>query len=381
MNRVRAIVCGALCLLPMLAKAADWPCFRADAQRSGATDEALSFPLSPAWIVVADPPAPAWPDSHWEENRVAFDHAFAPVIAGGLVLFGSSADDTLRALDLETGEERWSFVTGGPVRFAPHVESNRCYVAGDDGFVHCLDAASGKSIWSVRVAPEDDQVIGNGRMISRWPCRSGVLVDRGVVYVTAGMWPTEGIVVTALDAGTGRVLWCNDTSGYYYRKQPYPSGYAFGGVAPQGYLLLADDVLLVPTGRGLPAGFDRVTGRLLHCRPAATTDKDGASWGLVVGQTVIARLWPGWSRVRSGALQGLRANTGNSSWRLPALHWPAVLGKDTLYAPAFDSKLNAMTCRASRPGSAVWSAPCEPPLSMAFAGGTLVLGGTNHLQA
>ena len=28
--------------------AAEWPCYRADARRSGVTDEALQFPLSPA---------------------------------------------------------------------------------------------------------------------------------------------------------------------------------------------------------------------------------------------------------------------------------------------------------------------------------------------
>ena len=111
-------------------------------------------------------------------------------------------------------------------------------------------------------------------MISRWPCRSGVLVVDGVVYATAGMWPSEGIYLYALDAATGRVLWCNDTSASLYLPHPHDSA-SFGGPAPQGYLLAAKDVLLVPTGQASPAGFDRRTGRLLPARRRAASEHGG----------------------------------------------------------------------------------------------------------
>ncbi|MCA9070032.1 MAG: PQQ-binding-like beta-propeller repeat protein, partial [Planctomycetaceae bacterium] len=42
---------------------------------------------------------------------------------------------------------------------------------------------------------------------------------------------------------------------------------ALGGVAPQGYLVASQGVLLVPTGRSTPAGFDLETGKLLYCNP------------------------------------------------------------------------------------------------------------------
>jgi len=102
-------------------------------------------------------------------------------------------------------------------------------------------------------------------MISRWPLRSGVLVNSGTCYVTAGMWPSEGVYVYALDADTGEVIWCNDTSDNMYIMQPHDA-YALTGVAPQGYVLASKDVLLVPTGRALPAAYDRSTGRLLYYR-------------------------------------------------------------------------------------------------------------------
>ena len=57
-------------------------------------------------------------------------------------------------------------------------------------------------------------------MISRWPIRTGVLVLGDVAYFAAGMWPSEGIYLWALDAATGRRIWCNDTSGTMYIHLP-----------------------------------------------------------------------------------------------------------------------------------------------------------------
>lgn len=54
-------------------------------------------------------------------------------------------------------------------------------------------------------------MIGNGRVISRWPLRSGVAVRDGTVYFSAGMWPSEGIFVYALSVADGQVVWKNDT--------------------------------------------------------------------------------------------------------------------------------------------------------------------------
>jgi len=269
--------------------AADWPCYKADAARSGVTEEKFEFPLRLSWVYEpSQPPCPAWPEPSREMHRVDFDYAFQPVAVNGLVYFGSSADDTIRALEMGTGRIKWRFTTGGPVRFAPHIANGKCYAASDDGFAYCLDAATGKLVWKFRAAPEDRQVVGNGRMISRWPCRSGVLVDNGVAYVTAGMWPSEGIYVYALDANTGEQLWCNDTSGAMYLVYPH-GAYAVGGVAPQGYLLASKDRLLVTTGRSVPAAFERDSGRFLY--RAHYRDKPllsaGGSWATIAGDLLF----------------------------------------------------------------------------------------------
>src|SRR5215210_5186172 len=87
----------------------DWPMAGRDAQRSGFTPEELPANLSLRWThASAHPPMPAWPSS----DRLAFDRVSVPIVSGGLVFFGSSADGKLVALDGATGRERWSFFTG-----------------------------------------------------------------------------------------------------------------------------------------------------------------------------------------------------------------------------------------------------------------------------
>jgi len=276
-------IAGALCVLVFGALvlpqvcAADWPTYRADAARSGVTEESLRFPLKLRWVYTpSQPPAPAWEAAtRAEARRNDIDSAPQPVVADGLVFFGSSADDTVRALDLGSGKLKWRFTTGGPVRFAPAIDSGRAYVASDDGWLYCLQARTGRPVWQFRGAPADDQLIGNGRMISRWPLRTGPVVRDGMVHVTAGMWPAEGVCVYGLDARTGEVLWRNDTSDTIWMTQPHGGAYALTGVAPQGYLAASEDVLLVPTGRAVPAGYDRRTGRLLYYQHASAKKNGG----------------------------------------------------------------------------------------------------------
>ncbi len=250
--------------------AADWPTYLGDNGRRGATADALNMPLTKQWAFKPlHAPRPSWPNPGKEARKVAFDLAFHVAAAAGRVYFASSADDQVYCLDAATGAVRWSAFTGGPIRVAPALWRGRVYVGSDDGRAYCFDAKDGREVWRVRGAPGLRRAVGTGRVVSVWPVRTGVLVQKGVAYFIAGLFPSEGVFVCAADAETGDVLWRNGTSGQVYLQLPHPGAEAFSGVSPQGPLVATDSHLIVSTGRNVPAVYDLKTGALVEYDPEA----------------------------------------------------------------------------------------------------------------
>jgi len=261
----RWLVLAVLAAAPLAAAAGDWPTYRNDNARSGVTTEAVKPPLTQCWVFQPQhAPQPAWGEpnprpvggwhGHTEQRRVHFDDAFHVAVSGGAVYFGSSADGTVVSLDAATGRERWSALTGGPVRLAPTVWRDKVYFGSDDGFVYCLRAGDGGEQWRFQAAPSERKVLGSGKMISLWPVRTGVLVDDGTAYFGAGIFPAERVSMYAVDAEDGRLTWCNDACGDAPQSR----------MSPQGYLLASNSRLFTPLGRVSPAAFDRQDGRLLY---------------------------------------------------------------------------------------------------------------------
>ncbi len=250
-----------VCAIAPESAADDWPMYRADSARSGFTAETLPDNLALSWTFRNQAgPQPAWPSS----SRMTFDLVHHPIVMGDTVLFGTSADDRLIALDAATGQVRWTFFTEGPVRFAPVGWDDRVFVASDDGWLYALSVRDGRLLWKRRGGPDDRKCLGNERLVSRWPVRGGPVVFDGVVYFAAGIWPTDGVYLHALDALSGKLLWTNDRTGRIEMGQPHGGATAKSGVAPQGYLLADASRLYVPTGRAVPAVFDRQDGELLY---------------------------------------------------------------------------------------------------------------------
>ena len=246
-----------LCLIVgTTATAADWPMWRADAGRTASTTQAVPADLAILWSRDLGPLTPAY-----RETRLQFDRSHEPVVAGHTLVVGSSKDDSVTAFDTETGAELWKTFTDGPIRFAPVIVDDRVIFGSDDGIVRCVSLTTGKQIWDRRAVPSNRHVLGNGRLISVWPVRGGPVAKGGRVYLAAGVWPLEGVFVYCLDAATGDVIWLNDRTGYIYGVHPHQAE-AFGGVAPQGYLLIDGDDLIVPSSSAYPAHFDLATGAL-----------------------------------------------------------------------------------------------------------------------
>jgi len=395
-----------------LAHADDWPTFNHDNHRSGVTSERLELPLKKSWVFKAThPPKPAWPVPakqdfwHYHYNlrpTVTFDRAFQIVGVSDALYFGSSSDDKVYALDATTGRQRWAFFTEGPVRLAPTIVGNRVYVGSDDGCVYCLSANDGSLIWKYMVAEQNRMVPGNGRMISMWPVRTGLVVDAGKVYSAAGLFPDRGVFLSALSAEDGTVKW----------KQKVT-------ISAQGYMLASDERLYVPTGRTSPAIFTRVDGSSQGQLPSA-----GGAYALLTEDVLVTGPGRGPKKLSANDVKtkdtiatfgGLRMLVSNGTAYMQSENELTAfargqylelsrknndlrkqhneleeqlkkLDKDRLDAKQLQENLRELKMELAGLSERLencylWTAQCEYPYSMIMAGDVLFVGGENKVAA
>jgi len=244
------------------ASGADWPMWRYDATRCGASPQQLAEKLHLQWVRELPPQPRAWMEPV-NRHRMPYDRCYEPIVMGRTLVFGSARNDAVIGLDTRTGSEKWRFYTNGPVRLPPAALGEKVYAVSDDGCLYCLEIETGKLVWKFRGGPSERKVLGNERLISMWPARGGPVIADGAVYFAAGIWPFMGVFVHALDAESGKVIWTNDGSAPRFMMQ-IKRGPAFDGPAPQGAIVAVGDRLLVPCGRSVPACFDRRTGELIY---------------------------------------------------------------------------------------------------------------------
>ena len=241
------------------ALAEDWTAYQHDNRRSAATTEKLEFPMKQIWVYQS--PAPlqtAWADSApWDsyarkvplKTMRRFDPALFVTVAGNRVFFGSSVDDSVHCLDASTGREKWSFLTEGAVRLPPAYHKGKLYFGSDDGCAYCIDATDAQLIWKYRASKNERLIPSNGKLISPWPIRTGVLVLDDRAYFAASLLPWQKSYLCALNAETG-----SDTgSGNYCVTHE--------GMTMQGALLGSTQNLYVPQGRISPVGFNITDGK------------------------------------------------------------------------------------------------------------------------
>lgn len=317
------------------ALADDWPMWRANAGRTAAVTPAVPEKLAVLWSRELPPLKPAFRDV-----RLQFDKGYEPVVLGQRMFVASSRDDSVTAFATDTGAQLWKVFADGPVRFAPVAGDGRVIFGSDDGILRCVSAATGELLWQKRAVPNNRQLLGNGRLISVWPVRGGPVLHDGRVYFAAGVWPIEGVFIYCLDAATGREVWLNDRLSYIYGVHPHQAE-AFGGVAPQGYLLVDGADLVVPCSSAYPARLDLATGKLKDfALPAAgrlpggwfaalPEDKEKARLkrlGLLFDNQVNAVRHEDKPRAEgdSGVRRTLRAGGKDLSFDGP---WPGVTGK------------------------------------------------------
>jgi len=249
---------------------ADWPTLRANNQRNCVTQASISPANQLLWQSKPSPLKAVRPT--------------APVVVGNLIVLADS-EGVVRALDRRNGQTLWKAYTGAEIRIAPTIWQGRVLVGSGDGWVYAYAARSGRLLWRFRAAPTERRMPVYGKLLSTWPAASGVLVDNGTAYVAAGLVNYDGTYVYALDPATGKLRWCNDSSGHLNPE-------ARTGVSVQGHLLLHQDKLYLAGGNAVsPAVYATQDGTCLN-DPAALAECQSTSprgWELfLVGNRVIA---------------------------------------------------------------------------------------------
>jgi len=168
----------------------DWPTYRHDARRSGATVAEVPAKVSGRWQVRL--PGPLTP----------------PVACANRVYVAAKDRHTLYALAGDDGQQLWCFTAGGRIDSPPTVHGGLVLFGCADGAVYCLRAADGELAWRFRAAPREERIVAFGRLESPWRVHGSVLVQDGIVYCTAGRstFLDGGIWLYGLDPTTGTVV-------------------------------------------------------------------------------------------------------------------------------------------------------------------------------
>jgi outer membrane protein assembly factor BamB len=167
----------------------EWPTYRHDSRRSGATESAVSTKLEIAWRA----------DIGTRPSSL--------VVAGGKVLVAGVDTHTVHALGADNGEDIWKYTAGSRVDSPPTVHEGLAIFGSADGQVHCLGAADGELVWRFDAAPRHRLVTVFGQLESPWPVPGSVLVHDGKCWFAAGRSShlDGGIRVYVLDPKTGKV--------------------------------------------------------------------------------------------------------------------------------------------------------------------------------
>lgn len=275
-----------------------------------------------------------------------------PAIGDGAVYFGSD-DQSLYALDAQSGEPRWEFTTQGLVRSRPALADGLAYIASDDGYLYAVDAQDGQLAWRTNVGnfleAEERESPGTNPDPSGFDTlqSSPVVVD-GQVFVGS----LDGNVY-ALAADSGDITW-RFATGQRVRATP----------------AVEDGIVYIGSWDGSVYALEAQTGRARWATPI----------GGQVQTTALAADGRVYSASRKASVVALDAQTGEILWEYdygsnmwvessPVLVDGTVYigSSGNMYVLGLDSQTGAL--RVSYWGSSFfWSTP-------AVVDATLYIGG------
>ena len=242
----------------------DWPQFKKDNFRSGVTVADIDLKnFGQLWSFdTKQEPVPAWYGPAKEDAYVYsgplpsmrdYDLSYYPIVVKDKLYYASSADDAVHCHDINTGEEKWLFTTGGPIRIAPTYYKGNLYVGSDDGYAYCIDASDGDLNWKFSPTKSEEKILNNGRFISMAPIRTGVMIENGKAFFGASLLPWEKSSICSVDAHSGKLG----------GKGTFVKEYEGRRMTLEGAMASTGKVLIQPQGRIAPVFFNRESGESL----------------------------------------------------------------------------------------------------------------------
>jgi len=350
------------------AQAEDWPTWRHDNHRSGTSSEQLDAAnLRLSWVFrESTPPQPAWHGTMqrdtWgnvakpKEAR-AYDKAFNLIAAQGKVFVASSSGNACVALNAVDGKETWRHHVQGAVRIAPAYDRGRIYFGSDDGQAYCVTSDTGTRAWSFRGSSDKTLIPADHKFISRYPCRTGVLVQGGNAYCGFGLLPWQDNHLASLNALTGATN--------YNKTVAAAQWYSM-----EGPMLASSDRLFVLQGRVSPISFQLSDGASLGRLPGG-----GGTFAVLTPDSKLIH-GPGhgnntWAKSRTFHLQESNAVSRANIARHSRAHRVLVNGSTRYYV--IREAIQAT-------GGRSWVQTMREPETLILGGTILYVGGRNEIR-
>jgi len=261
----------------------DWPTFRHDPARSGATPSRVPSKVKVAWRAMLS-------------GRLT-----APVAAGGKVFVARPDAHTVYALDMATGKEVWRFIANGRIDSPPTIYRGMVLFGSADGRVYCLRASDGRLAWRFLAAPSDRRIASYDQIESSWPVHGSVLVHNDTAYVAAGRstYLDGGIRLYALEPTTGKLL----HKGLLEGPNPFKEGerdVAFYVLGANSDVLVSEGGFIYMRQKKLTPQLDEVDVKVLSSKGAQDVGLHVFSTaGLLDGSNynrtfwMYSKRWPG----------------------------------------------------------------------------------------
>ena len=292
-------LCLMMCGASSLALADDWPRFLGPNADSISSETGINKDWS------SKPPAERWRIALTDEGHSG------PAVKGDVlyILDHKEADDLVRAINVDTGEDVWSFAypevgreNHGFTRCTPTVDNDKVYTVSRSGVVHCLNTSDGSKVWRADVMSD------HGGEPPEWGASNSAYID-GDQLITIGAGENSHVV--ALDKHTGKKLWAGGGSDI--------AGYA----TPIKAKIDGQDQYLVFTGKSF-IGVESTSGNLLWRYPWETRLDSNAASPIQVDSDLV---WIASGYRRGCALLRIKEGTIEEVWADKAItpHWSSAV--------------------------------------------------------